>query len=43
MISNNTMASDAGVGCSRWTCATINGGDLVVNCWAVGRYRAPVK
>ena len=42
-ISNNTMASDAGVVCSRWTHPTVNGGDLVVNCLAVGRYRAPVK
>lgn len=43
MTSDNTMASDANVGCCKWTYPTINSGDLVVNCRAVGRYRAPVK
>ena len=37
------MASDASVGCSRWTYPTINGNYLVVYCRAVGRYRAPAK
>lgn len=43
MASNNAMAGDASVGCSKWTCSTINGGDLVENCWAVGGYRTPIE
>jgi hypothetical protein len=41
--SNDTMASDASICCSRWTCPTIKGSYLVVYCRAVGGYRGPVK
>lgn len=37
------MADDTSVGCGRWTCPTVNGGDLVVNGGAVGGYRTPIE
>lgn len=43
MTNDNTMANDAGVGCSTGTYSTINGSDLVMYGRTVADYRAPVK